>query len=50
MIHYKQLGETMINKILEALITLICLAPFAIAIYATIIIAVTGLLNPPTDK
>jgi hypothetical protein len=39
----------MINKFLEALITLVCLAPFAIAIYATIIIAVTGLFNPPQD-
>jgi hypothetical protein len=39
----------MINKFLEALITLICLAPFAIAIYAMIIIAVTGLVNHTKD-
>jgi len=40
----------MIHKIAEALVTLVCLAPFAIAIYVAIIAAVTGLFAPPSQE
>jgi len=41
--------DAIIHKTIEALIAMVCLAPFAITIYTIIIIAVTGLLNPPQD-
>jgi hypothetical protein len=40
----------MIHKIAEALVALVCLAPFAIAIYVAIIAAVTGLFAPSSQE
>jgi len=41
--------DAIIHKTIEAMITLICLAPFAIAVYVTIIGAVAALFSPPQD-